>query len=316
MLGLYGIAQNKLVPVSDPKEAAWIDLFNPTREEEEAVEKHLGIEVPTPDEMAEIEISSRLYREDDNIFLTATVMTGADTSSPAARPVSFILTRSHLITVRYAEPTPFKTYVKTARATGTELSGADAIFVGLMEAIVDRAADILERVAVDMDNISDAVFHDDDSGAANNRYKTVLRRIGKSGDLNSKVRESLVSLGRLLNYLGGECRTERAELRGHTDLIAADIRSLTDHSTYLAGKMTFVLDATLGLINTEQNLIIKVVSVVSVTLMPPTLIASTYGMNFAHMPELSWPFGYPLALIAMLVAAIAPYLAFRWKGWL
>jgi magnesium transporter len=206
--------------------------------------------------------------------------------------------------------------VKTARATGTELSGADAIFVGLMEAIVDRAADILERVAVDMDKMSDAVFNDDDSGAANNRYKTVLRGIGKSGDLNSKVRESLVSLGRLLNYLGGECRTERAELRGHTDLIAADIRSLTDHSTYLAGKMTFVLDATLGLINTEQNLIIKVVSVVSVTLMPPTLIASTYGMNFAHMPELSWPLGYPLALIAMLVAAIAPYLVFRWKGWL
>jgi magnesium transporter len=243
-------------------------------------------------------------------------MTGAETGSPTTRPVSFILTRSHLLTVRYTEPTPFKTFVKAARAGGAELASADAIFVGLMEAIIDRAADILERIALDMDKISDAVFNDSDSGAANNRYKKVLRGIGKSGDLNSKVRESLVSLGRLLNYLGGECHAERAELREHTDLIAADIRSLTDHSTYLAGKMTFVLDATLGLINTEQNLIIKVVSVVAATLMPPTLIASTYGMNFHHMPELSWTFGYPLALIAMLIAAVAPYLVFRWKGWL
>lgn len=316
MLSLYGIAENKLFPVSDPGEAVWIDLLDPTREEEEAIEKRLGLEVPTPDEMAEIEVSSRLYREGEAIFMTATVMTGAETASPAARPVSFILTPKHLLTVRYTEPMPFRTFVKAARPGATELAGADAVFIGLMEAIIDRAADILELIAVDMDRISDAVFNDGNSGAANHRYKKVLRGIGKSGDLNSKVRELLVSLGRLLNYLGGECHSERTELRGHTDQIAADIRSLTDHSTYLAGKMTFILDATLGLINTEQNLIIKVVSLVSVTLMPPTLIASTYGMNFAHMPELSWSFGYPLALLTMLVAAVAPYLVFRWKGWL
>lgn len=315
MLNLYGIADSKLVGVSDIAEAAWLDLHNPTEQEEETVERALGVGVPTLAEMAEIELSSRLYREDGVIFLTGLVMAGSETGRPAASPVTFILTRTALVTVRYCEPTPFRAFVKAARA-GSDLGGADAVLVGLMEAIVDRAADILERVAVEIDELSAEVFKEETPGGVGHGYKTVLRHIGRSGDLNSKVHESLVSLGRLLNYLGNECRADRPELRGHTESIAADIRSLTDHSTYLAGKMTFVLDATLGLINTEQNLIIKVVSVVAVALMPPTLIASIYGMNFKHMPELSWPYGYPLALFAMLVAAVVPYLLFRRKGWL
>lgn len=315
MLSLYGIADSKLVAAADIASAAWIDLQNPTAEEEEAVQRALHVDVPTLAEMAEIELSSRLYRQDGSIFLTGLVMAGSETGVPRASPVTFILTRANLVTVRYSDPTPFRAFVKAARA-GADLAGADAILVGLMEAVIDRAADIMERVAVEIDELSAEVFTEAKPGAVSNSYKAVLRHIGRSGDLNSKVHESLVSLGRLLNYLANECRTERPDLRGHSESIAADIRSLTDHSTYLAGKMTFVLDATLGLINTEQNLIIKVVSVVAVALMPPTLIASVYGMNFRNMPELSWPFGYPLALFAMLVAAVVPYLVFRRKGWL
>jgi magnesium transporter len=320
MLQLYQLQNDRLVSVEGsgepPADIAWIDLVHPTDEEEGHVERLLGIEIPTREEMAEIEISSRLYRESDALYMTASILLGADTPAPQNHPVTFILMHGRLVTVRYSEPSAFRNFVRQAAKADTDLKSADGIFVALMEAVIDRTADILEKVGVDMDAVSRGVFQAEDDNDVSKDFKAVLRRIGRNGDLNSKVRESLVSIGRLVNFLGAECGDRRPGLREYTETMAADIRSLTDHSSYVAGTTVFLLDATLGLINIEQNAIIKIVSVVSVLIMPPTLIASIYGMNFEVMPELDWRIGYPLALLAMVVAAIIPYGYFKRRGWL
>jgi magnesium transporter len=180
----------------------------------------------------------------------------------------------------------------------------------------------MERVGVKIDSISREVFHDANNSAPNRSrdFKNVLVSIGREGDLLSLVRESLVSMIRLLTYHTAisEDAGKRAikEARQRIRSIQRDISSLTDHSTYLSSKITFLLDATLGLINLEQNQIIKIFSIASVCLMPPTLIASVYGMNFKHMPELALEWGYPLAVGLMFVAGVLPFVYFRRKGWL
>ncbi len=320
MLASYTLQNERLQPVpidGSISEAAWLDLMEPSREEERRVEQLLGIEVPTREEMAEIEVSSRLYRENDTLYMTASLLVGGDGPAPRSCPVTFILTSGKLVTIRYAEPSVFRIFVQQAGKPEAKLKGADGVFVGLLEAVIDRTADILEKVADEMDAVSRGVFQNEVAGETMSRdYKAVLRRIGRNGDLDSKVRESLVSIGRLVNYLSAECGDRHPGLHERTEVMAADIRSLTDHASYVAGTTVFLLEATLGLINIEQSNIIKIVSVVSVLIMPPTLIASIYGMNFEHMPELDWRIGYPLALAAMVSAAAIPYWYFKRRGWL
>ncbi len=321
MLAFYAIRDERLFPLDpakDPVEsAAWIDLINPTKDEDSEGERLLGVGIPTRDEMVEIEVSSRLYSENDTLYMTAVLLVGGQGPMPQSEPVTFILTRERLASVRYAEPSVFQSFVEQARKADSNLKDADSIFIALLEAIIDRTADILEKVGANMDAISTAIFQNEVAqGTASSDYKELLRRLGRAGDLNSKVRESLVSIGRLVNFLAAECGDMHPNLRERTRTMSADIRSLADHATYVSGNTTFLLDALLGLINIEQNDIIRIVSVVSVLIMPPTLVASIYGMNFHFMPELSWPFGYPLALVAMLAAALVPYAIFKRRGWL
>jgi magnesium transporter len=267
--------------------------------------------------MAEIEASSRLYRENGALFMTANLLQGSETEIPVAFPVTFILSPTRLVTVRYGEPGVFRTFHNYVQKADLRLQDAEGLFALFLEAVIDRAADILERVGQDVDAVSREVFRRPDKRAQNSRdYQVMLGRIGRSGDLNSKVRESLVSIGRMVNFLVAECGGERPVLRERTETMATDIRSISDYSSYVAGSIVFLLDATLGLINIQQNNIITILSIVSVVIMPPTLIASIYGMNFRHMPELSSPFGYPLALLAMIAAAILPYWYFKRRGWL
>ena len=321
MLAIHALENGRLVPAAtgteSPRDAVWFDLIHPTRDEEQRVERLLGIEVPTREEMAEIEISSRLYRENDVLYMTATLLVGGDGPTPQSCPVTFILAGKALVTVRYAEPSVFRVFVQQAGRSDARLRNADAVFIGLLEAVIDRTADLLEKVGADVDATSRGVFQNETAGARSSRdFQTTLRCIGRSGDLNSKLRESLVSIGRLVNYVSAECRDLHPGLGERSEIMAADIRSLADHASYIAGSTVFLLEATLGLINIEQNNIIKIVSVVSVLIMPPTLIASIYGMNFEFMPELDWRIGYPLALGAMLIAAAIPYLYFKRRGWL
>jgi magnesium transporter len=300
----------------------WIDLLNPTPEEDRYIERFVGVSIPTREEMQEIEVSSRLYSEDGGEFMTIAALAHLD-EEPIVTPITFVLKGATLVTVRYAEPRPFATFAARAQRPGATACGnGEQIMLSLLEALIDRIADVMERVGGKIDAISREVFRDANRRESSRArdFRDVLVSIGREGDLLSIVRESLVSMMRLLTYHTAisEDAGKRAikEARQRVRSIQRDVSSLTDHATYLSNKITFLLDATLGLINLEQNQIIKIFSIASVCLMPPTLIASIYGMNFRHMPELEWMAGYPFALALMMIVGVAPFIYFRRKGWL
>ena len=301
-----------------PPEAVWIDLVAPTQEEERRVESVLGVEVPTREEMQEIEISSRLYEENGALYMTATIVAKADTEHPEASAVSFILAGDRLVTVRYAEPQPFALFSARCQRAPGAYSRGEAVLAGLLDSLIDRIADVLERIGLEVDDISHEIFEHSARPSGGSDFQDILRRLGRRGDLTSKVRESLVSVGRLLMFLTQASAAQKIakDLRNRLRTMSRDVLSLTDHASFLSSKINFLLDATLGMINIEQNAIIKIFSVVAVVFLPPTLIASIYGMNFAYMPELQWPFGYPMALLLMLASAVTPYLYFKRRGWL
>jgi len=301
-----------------PPEAVWIDLKKPTNEEDRAVERLVGIEIPTREDMQEIEISSRLYTENAARYMTATLMCASDSETPRTTPVTFILTDHRLVTVRYDEPKPFLLVAgKLARNCAPNITG-DQLLLDLLDAVIDRNADILERAAADVDGVSSQIFEPSAERGHARSYSQILLIIGRKGDLVSKVRESLVSIGRLISFVVVETDAGRwnKEQKAFFKTLQRDVQSLTDHASYLSNKIQFVLDAMLGVVNLEQNNIIKLFSVMAVVLMPPTLIASIYGMNFKVMPELEWQHGYPFALIAMVLAAVLPYVFFKLKKWL
>ena len=306
-------------PREIPEGSIWFDLVTPTAGEDKLVERALGIAVPTREEMQEIEVSSRLYVENGARYMTATLMCQSETAVPKTTPVTFILAGHKLVTVRYDDPRPFMLVSnKLARACPPAISG-ETILMDLLDAIIDRAADILERAGADIDKVSHNIFEPE--GRRANRsmtYQYIFKTIGRKGDLTSKVRESLVSIGRLLLFLANEADAMKwpKEMRAQLKSMQRDVASLSDHASYLGNKVTFLLDAMVGVISIEQNNIIKIFSVAAVVLMPPTLIASIYGMNFKHMPELDWTYGYPLAIGLMIVAAALPYMFFKWMRWL
>jgi magnesium transporter len=303
-----------------PENAVWIDLIKPTAAEDKAVERLAGIAVPTREDMQEIEISSRLYIENGVRYMTATLMCAADTETPRTTAVTFILANHRLVTVRYDEPRPFVLVEnKLARSCASGITG-EMLMMELLDAVIDRNADILERAGSDMDAIGHEIFEPEGSARTGHakRYSDILIAIGRKGDLTSKVRESLVSIGRVVTFVAAAVDGVKwsKDMREQLKTMQRDVASLTDHASYLSNKITFVLDAMLGVVNLEQNNIIKLFSVMAVVLMPPTLIASIYGMNFKVMPELEWQHGYPLAILVMLFAAAGPYMYFKWKKWL
>jgi magnesium transporter len=195
----------------------------------------------------------------------------------------------------------------------------EMVLMELVDAVIDRCADILERVGADVDQVSHDIFEPESERHGHaKQYSQILIAIGRKGDLTSKVRESLVSVGRVVAFLSAVMEGVKwsKDMREQLKTMQRDVASLTDHASYLSSKITFVLDAMLGVVNLEQNNIIKLFSVMAVVLMPPTLIASIYGMNFKMMPELEWVHGYPMALLMMLAAAVLPYFLFKWKKWL
>jgi magnesium transporter len=301
-----------------PEAAVWIDLVTPTVQEDKLVEGLLGIAVPTREEMQEIEVSSRLYVENGARYMTATLMCQSDTATPKTTPVTFILSSHRLCTVRYDEPRPFAIVEhKLGRACGPKVSG-ETVLMDLLDAVIDRSADILERIAAEVDDVSHSIFEPDDAAAVPS-YKDVLKALGRKGDLTSKVRESQVSVGRLLSFLVNEAEGMKwpKDARLQLGSMQRDVIQLSDHATYLANKITFLLDALLGVVSIQQNDIIKIFSIAAVIFMPPTLVASIYGMNFHQgMIELNWEFGYPFALLLMVTAAVVPIVFFKWKKWL
>jgi len=299
-----------------PAEAVWIDLLEPDDAESLCVEEALGLELPTREEMKEIEISSRLYMEGPISFMTASVLARSATDRPTSVPVTFVLTGKTLVTVRYGDPTSFRQFCQSIERGTFHARTSEEVLAGLLDAVVDRIADIIERVQYEMDELSSKVFmRHRVRGDVN--FDEVLRQVGMGQGLVARARDSLLTVGRVVNFVSrpGETKPDKATSR-LLKTVARDISSLNDHVTFLSNNINFLLSATLGMINNEQTTIIKIFSVVAVVLLPPTWVASVYGMNFQFMPELSWEWGYPMSIGLMVLAAVLPYLFFKYRRWL
>lgn len=293
--------------------ALWLDLINPTPEEEDLIEHSLNLNIPTREEMQEIELSSRLYKEDDIFFMTATMVAQSESLSPKQDAVTFVLSAKHLITVRYIEPQAFKLFASIAPKL--RINTPTSFLTELLDATIDRFADVLERISHQLELYSKDVFQP--KNPTNSAYHQLLQQLGVNGELNSKIVESLVTFGRLISFFDQSANiTLDSKDHARLMMLSKDINSLNDHAHFLSNKISFLLEATLGMVQIEQNAIIKIFSVAAVIFLPPTLIASIYGMNFTVMPELSWRYGYIFAIFLMLFASWLPYKYFKYRKWL
>jgi magnesium transporter len=303
----------------DLREALWIDLYSPSREEELRVEGELQIDIPTRDEMREVESSSALYSEHGATFITIRVVErNEEDMQPKLASISLILAHEHLLTIRYADPLPFQQFVARAQKQDNTFSTATSAMLCLLETVVDRDADMLEGIGDALDPISLEIFSqnatDMDNIAAAD-LGAVLKRIGTSGELASRVRESLHSIGRAIPFLQLH-QEQTPELTIRLKTLSRDVQSLLEHDNFLQTQIQFLLDSNIGLISIQQNAIMKTLSIAAVVFLPPTLIGSIYGMNFERMPELHWHYGYVWALALMVLSAVGPLVYFRAKKWL
>lgn len=302
-----------------PQEALWLDLLEPTIEEELKVEKFLAIDVPTREEMREIETSNRLYEENGVLYMTATMVTKVDTEHPESNQITFILTNDRLVTNRYVDPLPFRRYISYAERHSGHCNSAPAILAGLVEAIVNRIADVLERVGSDIDALSSEVFTPPARGRRRptQNFRMILERVGRNGDLNSKARETLASFGRMLVFLQQATHPQmNNEVRNRLQSLLRDVAQMSDHVNFVGNKVQFMLDATLGMVSIDQNNILKIFSVVTVFLLPPSVIGAIFGMNFSHIPMTNTVWGFWSAVGVMGLSAVVPYLIFKRRGWL
>lgn len=308
--------------ISLPDDVVWIDLRDASPAEVETVGRLTDFALPTFDELREVERSSRLRRQKDALVMSMP-LAFAEAHGIATTPVGFVLTKDRLITIRFHGA---KGFDMCAERLGKDWDGpapdAAKVLIVLLESLVDRLADKLEEIGDGLDLLAGRVFanHAPAQARPPKVKDAVLRgtmgRIGRSGQALGKLRASLLAIGRMAPYLEAEAREWLDEsARSHLDTLRQDIASLDEYETHLTDKVQFLLDAALGLINIEQNNTFKVLTIASVIGIPPTLVASMYGMNFRGMPELDWAWGYPYALALILFSAVIPAIWFKWKGW-
>ena len=306
---------------SIPEDAAWIDLEEPTHEEEELVERCINVDVPTQDEMSEIEPSSRLYERNGALYMTISALRGVDEERPTTTPIGFVLAANRLVTIRYATPKPIRNFENHARRDPELVRDGPTALVRLLDAIIDRLADELERVSLTMEGLSHEIFQnsEQDRRIPVKKLTSLLASIGRVQTLLTKIRYSSVTTLRMLSFLGGSSwagAEDRKEARHHLTSLATDVTSLSEHASYLIDSLQFLLDASLGLISIEQNAAMKIFSWAALVFLPPALIAGIFGMNFHYMPELAARHGFALAITLMIISMIGPYLYFRWRHWI
>lgn len=313
MLVAYRAENGRMLPGADPAQAIWIDLASPDAAETATVAA-LGVEVPSLADMEEIEVSNRLYHEDDAHYMTVVMSGQTPAGARISGPVTFILRPERLITVRHHAPRPFETYAPRAGKSGAGCGSPAAVFLGLIEEIIGRQADHLEEAGRALDTVSSTIYAADPARRGQDRLQISLQRIGREGEMLSRVRLSLLTLTRAVVFF-----QHLPAARGMADLAAGllqDLQALEVHADYLGSRVALASDTTLGMIDLAQNDTVRIVSVLSALFLPPTLIASIYGMNFAHMPELAQSWGYPAALVVMVASAVITWAYFKWRRWL
>jgi magnesium transporter len=299
--------------------AIWIDLCDPTDDERAEVERVSGFRVPTKSAISEIETSSRVFTENGAMYLSTPLPASGD-ARESLTAAGFVLTKGLLLTVRFSDNPVFETLYASCEKTGPH-SACD-VFLRILEALVDRSADTLEHTSAELDGLSQRAFHADDAHSrkvkeASDALRRALRKLGQKSDWISQIRDTLLGLGRMTAFVSETGDSVlAAEDVPRIKALRADIASLNDYQAHLLGKVQFLLDATLGFINIEQNDIVKTLTIVSVVGVPPVLVAGIYGMNFRLMPELGWTFGYPFALALMVITALLPIAWFKWRGWM
>jgi magnesium transporter len=304
-----------------PGEIIWIDALNPTEREKEFVQSRTGVRVPSIEALSEIESSSRLIVERGTIYLSTPVVARSDTADAFLSPLGLVLTEQVLVTVRFEQFSVVESVAERIHRDET-LRTSTGAFTALLEALVDRGADVLERLGAELDKVSRTVFRGDPSKRehavrSNAALRRLLSQVGATGDRLSLARDVLLGLARIAPFvvsLGHDWIVPEFEAR--LGAVSKDIASLNDYEGHVSNKVQFLLDAILGFITIEQNDLFKVLTIVSVVGIPPTVVAGIYGMNFKFMPELSWQWGYPLGLALIVVSALAPFLWFKWRGWI
>lgn len=313
MLIAYAVTGDRLLPGAPLDAAIWIDLYQPEAVEVAAVSA-LGVEVPSLADMEEIELSNRLYHEGDTHVMTVVLTGQTEGEARISAPVSFLLSPARLVTVRHHRPRSFETFAPRADRSAAGTGSPAAIFLGLTEEIIGRLADHLEEIGRGLDTVSATIYAADPARRTQERLQVSLQRVGREGEMLSRLRLSLLTLARAISFV-----QPLPALRPLADVATTqtrDLQALEVHADFLGARLALTSDATLGMIDLAQNATVRIVSVVSVLFLPPTLIASIYGMNFAVMPELAQSWGYPAALVLMLASAALSWAFFKWKKWL
>ncbi|MGX7872590.1 magnesium transporter CorA family protein [Mesorhizobium sp. ORM6] len=301
--------------------AIWLDLCDPEPAELAAVQKLTGVAMPSRESLSEIESSSRLKVREDVLTMSVPMVTHVEGDAPQVAPVGFVLSRERLVTVRFAALTAFDAVAgRFADSVGRPSSSLE-VFVDLCDEIVDHLADGLEQSAAELRTLSATAFHVPDSGGrkairSNRVIRAQLRHVGRLGDHLSEKRDILLALGRAIDFASRMTADWNAgQMVQRMNGIKEDVASLDDYEVHLADKVQFMLDAMVGLIGIAQNDIFKILTIVSIVGIPPTLIAGIYGMNFKGMPEYDWVYGYPYGLAVIVLSAIIPLAWFKWRGW-
>ncbi len=305
-----------------PHEVNWIDVMRPEAKEVAFLERVLGVKVPTLDSLSAIETSSRLFRDKEFLYMSMPMIVRATSGVAQTSPLGFVLTKNYVLTIRYQHFKPCEDlhYAEVVE-NGRPADGPSA-FISLLETIIDHSSDELENINSDLDSLSQTVF---DQGGEQPRegpikdtknLRRVLGAIAGNGNLASKISDVLLGMSRMLPFVSAEAASylspeETAKIKS----LGRDIASLNEYEHGQTDRIQFLLDATLGLTNIEQNNIFRILTVVSVVGIPPTLVASMYGMNFKNMPELEWTYGYEWGLGLILLSALIPIIWFKRRGW-
>ena len=327
MLNIFTLANGRLVQgeIDSLEDLArfqpiWVDLESPTLEEKRWIKQHYGLSIPEDAMDEDIEESARFYEEDNGELHIRSDFLIDDDEDPRSVRVAFILnqhnielkSRGVLFSIHDEDVPVFRLLRMRARRAPGLLEDAKEVLLKLFDADAEYSADTLERIYDALEKVSTQVLSGDVDDA---RASEVLSAIARQEDMNSRIRRNVMDTRRAVSFMM-RSKMLNAEQFEEARQILRDIESLDSHTAFLFEKINFLMDATVGFININQNKIIRIFSVASVALLPPTLVASAYGMNFKFMPELEWTLGYPFALALMAVSAVGPMLYFRKRGWL
>lgn len=317
------IVKKEIVPGDElPSNMVWIDMYAPSVNEKKYIEKCFNIDVLTSEEISRIEVMSPFYKSKEAYYMTLTIINKNEDSHFESTPFTSVMTSNCLITLHYSRMHIIETFLSLTKHETEIYRTPSVLLSALTEVFIHDVGEMLEKTGNEADILIQSVFEKGsklEGKVSENNYSNAIAKIGRAGNIISRCRESLVSINRLIIYFT-QIEREKTPYKEHSlrlKHISREVGCLTEYANFLSQRISFLLDATLGLLSVEQNTVVKVFTIASAVFMPPTLIASMYGMNFQHMPpEVHWQYGYPLALFLIFISAAIPLRYFKKKGWL